>query len=160
LLYDAFEHEIEENDLKITLEKIDDIIQMVAKDLADKGQYNAFKHGMRVLPLLNKFSVSNKEKEKTYMEFDLENSFTYLDFPKEKEEGALQEVTIGYSPNQDLLKINLITLLMTGIIETRKMRYFGDGKLVQFADLDIIKKAQKENMGMHRMVFTHHFDED
>lgn len=163
LLYDAFQHGIEEDNLKITLEKVDDIIQMTAKDLTDKGQYNAFKHGMRVLPLLKKFSVSDKEQEKTYMNFDLDNSFTYLEFPKEDEEkgikkGDIQEITIGYSPEQDMLKINLITMLMTGIIESRKAKFFGEGKKIQFRDFDILKEVKKKNIGIHQLVFTHHFD--
>lgn len=158
LLYDAFGEKIQSDELKISLSKAKDIIQIIAEDLADKAQYNAFKHGMRVLPLWNKFSIGIKDKQRKEFNFDLENSFTFLSFPKDR--SKIDEITIGYSPDQDLLKINLITLLMKSIIGVRRDKYFNNkkGQLFHFVDIDFKKKIMKENTGVHRLVYTSHFD--
>jgi hypothetical protein len=158
LLYDAYGEQIQSDELKTSLVKAKEIIQIIAKDLSDKAQYNAFKHGMRVLPLWKYFSIKAKDKEKKGVKFDLENSFTFLSFPKDR--SKIDEVTIGYSPDQDLLKINLITLLMKGIIGVRKDKYFNKekGQLFHFVDVDFKKKIQKANIGIHRLVHTTHFD--
>lgn len=158
LLYDAYGEQIPPEDLKTSLVKAKEIIQIIAEDLADKAQYNAFKHGMRVLPLWKYFSIKAKDEEKKGIKFDLENSFTFLSFPKDR--SKINEITIGYSPDQDLLKINLITLLMKGIIGIRKDKYFNDekGQLFHFVDVDFKKKIQKANISIHRLVYTTYFD--
>lgn len=160
LLYDVYGEQIPSDYLKTSLVKAKEIIQITAEDLADKAQYNAFKHGMRVLPLWKYFSINAKNKEKRGVKFDLENSFTFLSFPKDR--SKIDEITIGYSPDQDLLKINLITLLMNGIIGIRKDKYFnkGKGQLFHFADVDFKKKIQKANIGIHRIVHTTHFNNE
>jgi len=49
---------------------------------------------------------------------------------------------------------------MKGIIGVRKDKYFNKkkGQLFHFADVDFKKKIQKANTGIHRLVYTTHFD--
>lgn len=150
LIFDVFVPDLEKTDqqIKTSIEKVDNIIQVAADDLASKKEYNAFKHGMRVLHLFKYFKISDKEQQKFELNFDLSNSFTYINFPKDDEEkgtkkGDIQAVTKGYSPKQDLFKIKLITFLMSGIIESRKMRYFGKGKIMEFFEYDILEKLNE-----------------
>ncbi|MDZ7717754.1 MAG: hypothetical protein U5K72_02900 [Balneolaceae bacterium] len=116
LIFDTFAPKIDksEEQVKLSTEKADEIIQFAAEDLADKKEYNAFKHGMRILHLFDNFSIKDKEKNKFDFKFDLKNSFTYVNYPKDKQRsdgkaGDVQAVTEGYNPKQDLLKIKLIT---------------------------------------------------
>ncbi|MAL17928.1 MAG: hypothetical protein CL670_07225 [Balneola sp.] len=165
LIFDVFVPELEKTDqqVKTSIEKVDSIIQVAADDLASKKEYNAFKHGMRVLHLFKYFKISDKEQQKFELNFDLSNSFTYINFPKENEEegtkgGDIQAVTKGYSPKQDLFKIKLITFLMSGIIESRKMRYFGKGKIMEFFEYDILEKLNELRPKTENITYTLHAD--
>ncbi|NBC28281.1 MAG: hypothetical protein GVY08_15575 [Bacteroidetes bacterium] len=163
LIYDAFVPEIKksEEQVKVSTEKVDDILLFAAKDLSDKKEYNAFKHGMRVLHLFDHFKIGDKEKNKFELNFDLKNSFTYVNYPKNKQRsdgkaGDVQAVTKGYSPKQDLMKIKLITMLMTGIIEVRKMRFFGTGRIMEFLEFDINKKLAELSPRTENLTYTLH----
>jgi len=163
LIFDSFVPKIEksEDQVKVSTEQVDDIILFSAKDLSDKKEYNAFKHGMRVLHLFDNFKIGDKGKNKFELNFDLENSFTYLNYPKDKQRsdgkaGDVQAVTKGYSPKQDLMKIKLITMLMTGIIEVRKMRFFGTGRIMEFLEFDINKKLAELSPRTENLTYTLH----
>jgi hypothetical protein len=165
LIFDVFVSELEKTDqqVKTSIEKVDNIIQVAADDLASKKEYNAFKHGMRVLHLFKYFKITDKEKQKFELNFDLSNSFTYINFPKDNEEegtkeGDIQAVTKGYTPKQDLFKIKLITFLMSGIIESRKMRYFGKGKIMEFFEYDILEKLNELRPKTENITYTLHAD--
>lgn len=163
LIFDAFVPEIKKNEEQIRLssEKVDEIIKFAAKDLSDKKEYNAFKHGMRVLHLFDKFSIGDKKTNKFGLDFDLKNSFTYVNYPKNKQKsdgkaGDVQAVTKGYNPRHDLLKIKLITMLMSGIIEVRKMRFYGKGRIMEFQDYDINEKLNELKPKIDHLTFTLH----
>ncbi len=167
LIFDAFvpELEIREDSVNISTKKMDEIILFAAKDLSDNKEYNAFKHGMRILHLFDHFSIKDKEKNKFEFKFDLKNSFTYVDYPKDKQRkdgkaGDVQAVTKGYNPKQDLLKIKFITLLMTGIIEVRKMRFFGNGRIIEFQKFDLIKKLNELRPQTEHFTYTLHAKSD
>jgi len=153
--------ELDEEKAVITYNKIDDIISFMANDLSEKGEYNAFKHGMRVLPLIKDLKFEEAKKKKVLFKFDMANTFTYLNFPKEDPQkginkGDVQEVTMGYNPEQDLIKINLLTTLLTNIIESRKKRFFDEGKIIQFLDIDIWKMLDDKQPKMSDFTLTHH----
>jgi len=163
LIFDVFVPQIGKSEQQITtsIEKVDSIIQFAAKDLADKKEYNAFKHGMRVLHVLKDFRITDNEKQKFNINFDLGNSFTYINFPKDDKKagtkkGDIQAITKGYNPEQDLLKIKLITFLMSGIIESKKMKYFGNGRIMEFLDFDIVEKLNELRPKINHLTFTLH----
>jgi hypothetical protein len=163
LIFDVFvpEIEIDKDRIDLSTEKVNDIIKFTAKDLSEKNEYNAFKHGMRVLHLFSNFSIKDQERNKFAVNFDLTNSFTHIIFPKGDEEkgikkGDVQAVTKGYNPKQDLLKIKLITFLMGAIIEIRKNRFFGKGKVVEFLEYDISKKLYDLRSKTDHITFTLH----
>jgi hypothetical protein len=163
LIFDAFvpELEISEERVNISTKKADEIILFAAIDLSDNKEYNAFKHGMRILHLFDHFNIKDKEKNKFEIKFDLNNSFTYVNYPKDKQRsdgkaGDVQAVTKGYSPKQDLLKIKLITMLMSAIVEVRKMRFFGTGKSFEFVDYDIQNKLDELKPRTEHVTFTLH----
>jgi hypothetical protein len=167
LLYDAFapENNITEDSVNLPAQKADEVIQFAAKDLANKKEYNAFKHGMRILHLFDSFKIHDTEKEKFELNFDLKNSFTYVDYPKDKQPkgkkaGDVPAITKGYSPKQDLMKIKLITVLMSAIIEVRKMRFFGTGKSFEFADFDIQRKLDELKPHTEHVTYTLHAEPD
>jgi hypothetical protein len=167
LLFDAFVPEIKksEEQVRISTAKVDEIIQFTANDLSDKKEYNAFKHGMRILHLFDNFSIKDKEKNKFDLKFDLKNSFTYVNYPKDKQRsdgkaGDVQVVTKGYSPKQDLLKIKLITMLMAAMIEIRKLRFFGKGRVSEFLDYDILQKLNEVRPQTEHVTYTLHANSD
>lgn len=167
LIFDVFVPEMEktEQQVKTSIEQVDSIVQLAANDLAEKKEYNAFKHGMRVLHVFKKFNISDSENQKFDINFDLKNSFTYINYPKEDKEkgtneGDIQAITKGYNPKQDLLKIKLITLLMAGIIESRKARFFGNGKFMEFLDFDIDKKLNELSPQISNLIYTLHANSD
>lgn len=167
LIFDCFVPKIEkdEEQVRISTDKVDDIIKFASKDLADKKEYNAFKHGMRILHLFDNFNIIDKEDNKFDIKFDLKNSFTYVNYPKDKQRsdgkaGDVQAITKGYNPRQDLLKIKLITMLMSGIIEIRKMRYFGKGRIIEFQEFDINEKLNELKPKIDHHTYTLHAEKE
>lgn len=156
LLYAATDHELNKEEVDITVKKTHELVLMAAKDFNDRGQYRAFKHGMRVLPAWTNFSITKHKSNDEILSFDLSNSFTYLNIPADREK--VEEVTIGYNSKRDIKKISLITMLMSGIIESRKGRFFGEGKIVHFVDFDLDEFINKEKISMQKMVVTHRFN--
>jgi len=120
---------------------------------------------MRILHLFDKFSIADKETNKFELDFDLKNSFTFVNYPKDKQKsdgkaGDVQAITKGYKPEQDLLKIKLITILMSGIIEVRKMRFFGKGRIIEFQEFDINEKLNELKPKIDHHTYTLHAEKE
>lgn len=161
LFYDTFKNKLDlsENEIENTKERIDQIIRFAALDLSDKGEYNAFKHGMRALHILKDFSINGNKDSSFNINFNLNNSFTYINFPKNEEEsgtkkGDIQEITKGYNPKLDMFKIQLLTITMAGIIEIRKQRFYNKGKVIHFNDKDICKKINELTPNLDYLIYT------
>lgn len=66
--------------LESTLKAMQLGLNLLAKDLVDKGEYNSYKHGLRVLDAMKTFFILNKETKEMFT-IDAANTLT---FPKKR----------------------------------------------------------------------------
>jgi hypothetical protein len=144
-LYLCYPEDLSKKSITKSIEKTKRLLTLAAKDFADRSAYNAYKHGMRVLPMLDSFSFSDSESKEKLVSFDLSNSYSYLDI--QKDEGFYKEITTTYSVEQDLFKIQVMTLIMANIIESRKAKFYDEDtiKVNTFADIDLVEKVNNKH---------------
>lgn len=142
LIYETLGSNFDKEAVKSSVQKTKTILGIIARDLSPKDEYNAFKHGLRVLPLWEKFVISEKDDPEKKIEFDLSGCYTYLKFSRDRT--SVEEIASRYNTDIDLKKIYLTTIILGGIIESRKQRFYGDGQIQHFTDFDISELLKEE----------------
>ncbi|MBO6585317.1 MAG: hypothetical protein JJ953_04370 [Gracilimonas sp.] len=134
--YAGIDHKMSKKDLQNTLTKAKRLIQQAAKDFVDRQSYNAYKHGLRILPLLDNDYLKDERITEAIGDNDFSNSFTYLDF--EKDGSGFSEITVSYNPEQDIERINFMSLLMANMIRNRRSQFYKEDTLrfTAFSKLD------------------------
>ena len=141
-------------------DKLDDSLKAVkstliilAKDFADRKEYNSYKHGLRVLPLARKFQAFNSETKKEILSMDFSDSMTFVHQGKNE----FSVITKGFDTERDFRMTIVVSDFIASIINIRKGIYFNkkeDKTLVKFFDEKLINELTKSNIKAKDLKFT------
>ncbi len=141
-----------------SIESIKYGLKIVAKEFIERNEYNSYKHGLRIIPILSKFYLGNPETKETLAEWDLKDSMTYLHFPRDKNSNVeIEMITVAFNTNRDLglcifcahLIANLILLRRSGLRLAKK-----DEKIqILFFKKEEISKINNISVPMSKLHF-------
>lgn len=93
----------------------------IAKIFSVREEYNAYKHGVRILNTFKSFQIIPSDQSSEGMTFDLKDSVSFFFERKHKEKNNEYVVkTKVFHTNRDLRIINLCGFLISNIIQIRK----------------------------------------
>ena len=116
--------DISEDDFHKTLDFIRDFLVIAAKEFSDRGDYNAYKHGLRLFPTIVGIEVSNLL---TSVNLDFGDTYT----TKKKNEPYNYYIKT-FDIDRDLRMIVICSELITNIINARERYYFPNTNNVRF----------------------------
>lgn len=131
--------------LEDSLKAIKSTLILLAKDFADRKEYNSYKHGLRVLPLSIKFQAFNTVTKKEILSMDYNNSMTFIHTDKKK----FCIITKWFDTERDFRMTIVVSDFISSIINIRKGIFFNtkeDKTLVEFFDENLIKEFSKSNI--------------
>ncbi|WP_412068860.1 hypothetical protein [Rubrivirga sp. IMCC43871] len=107
-----------------SLPVIRDALVTLAKEFNDRGEYNAYKHGMRIVPTVGRFEFWSEEDPGRRATYDLQHSATYLD-PYDPDGTA--HVTRPLDSERDLRMIEVCHALVSNVVRSRRRHIPGLG---------------------------------
>lgn len=137
--------------LEPSLKAIKNAIIILAKDFSDRGEYNSYKHGLRIIPMKSKFEAFDLTG-KAILSLDFVDSMTFLQQSKEE----FSFVTKNFDTERDHKMTILASELMANIINIRKSVYFNkDGEKINlgFLEHEFLKAADKTNIKSRYLKF-------
>jgi hypothetical protein len=104
-------------------------LKLLAIDFSDRDEYNSFKHGLRLVPNINKLILADPKTLESKLEFDLTDSISYYRRQKsiDKTE-SIESVTRVFDTERDCQMTSFCSNLITSMIEPRRMMYYRDSK--------------------------------
>jgi len=151
------------DNMEDSMEAIKYGIQVLANDFIKKEEYNAYKHGLRIIPAVNKIIFAPVDEIERKIHFDLSNSMSYYSKGKDKDE--LKINTLVFDPNRDHKMIMFCSNLIHLMIEYRKIsmdKNKGDKKKEKFPIIffgrNEIDECNKTNVEIQDLVYTMKID--
>lgn len=104
-----------------SLESVKEAIRKLATDFCDRGEYNAYKHTMRVFPTYDSIHFLNAKTLKKEFEFDLSNSASYQVYNDRDNETMIK--TKMFDPDRDFNMTKLCSRLIYNMLELRNVMF-------------------------------------
>ena len=144
-------------ELSKSLSAIKEGIRHIAKDFSDREEYNAYKHGLRIIPALKELALVNKDTMEPQQKWNLEDSMSF--FLKTKMEDEVKIVTKIFDPNRDFQMACFCSNLISNMVYYRKLAFDKkkDPKLkmaLAFFGRDQISEADKINVEIQNLIYT------
>lgn len=143
--------------LSDSLAAIKEGIRLIAKDFADREEYNAYKHGIRIIPALKELSVFDRETMETHIKWDLQDSMSF--FLKTKMEDEVKIITKVFDPARDYQMTYFCSNLISNMVYYRKMAF--DTKkdpksklAIAFFGKEQISECDKVNVEIQNLTYT------
>ncbi|WP_421774251.1 hypothetical protein [Gracilimonas sp.] len=136
--YAGNNHQMHNDELRESINKSNRLLKQAATDFVDRESYNSYKHGLRVLPLLDEVGRNDPRIAQKFNERDFANSFTYL----ENNNKRLSEVTVTYDSNQDMERISFLSHLVMNMITMRRVQFYKEDimSFTRFSKMDPVEK--------------------
>lgn len=147
------------NEFNDSIEAIIYGIKLLAIDFSDRDEYNSFKHGLRLVPSMNKLIFADPQTLKPRLEFDLSDSISFYKRQKKTDKTeSIESVTRVFDTERDYRMTTFCSHLISSMIESRRAMYFQsslrtNGEVaVRMFDKEMINKCATANP---TAVFTH-----
>jgi hypothetical protein len=122
------------------LDNLDHFLCHVAERYLAGTEYNAYKHGIRMLRGKQEFKVYPRDNPDTpSLALESDNALTYLELRKDDERGQTVHQTVKFfKAKEDYAHIQMLAKLAESIKNTRIEKYGGSAKreIIAFFDLD------------------------
>jgi hypothetical protein len=155
IFYFVYPSKMDDDEWKNNLDKIKRLLLLFAKDFSDRGEYNAYKHSLRFYNSSFSMSIGLTGSKNMYTLGASDNSITYLEEQKKKEQDGqykstghshILQTTKPFDFERDYTCCRVIYEMIKNIINTRKHSLLPElnGKEFQFStfvDIDIQKVA-------------------
>jgi hypothetical protein len=129
LFYFAVTDESALTAIRASFEPIRRILIALAQDFVDREEYNAFKHGLRLVGMQQQsFQLIDRATGKVVLKKDLSNSLTYL---KLEPDGSITLRTKVLDTERDIRMTTLCTKLIANLIRGRAL-HFNKGSMKEF----------------------------
>ena len=155
---DKFPQEVFEN-IKESIEAIKYGIRTIATDFTKREEYNAYKHGLRIIPSVSKFMIADANTMEVKMELDLSESMSF--YVKTKLPDELKVVTKVFDAERDYQMTYFCSNLINHLIFYRRiaMKFEKDNEKftkipITFFSKEQIEKCNIVNVDIADMVYT------
>lgn len=140
--------------LNESLKAIMKILKIVATDISDRKEYNAYKHGLRIFPVGSFFSIHNHETKEEIVKWDIKDSMSFID--KNEKTGQIDEVTKLFDPERDQNLTIMCNNLISNIIMIRRSSYEKKEKLTCIVAFKIedVDRLSKPNVAIQNLKFS------
>ncbi len=148
---DVFEH------IRESLDAAKNGIRIIAQDFIDREEYNAYKHGLRLIPASTKLMLANPETMEVQLEWDISQSMSY--YVKPKKPGHVRIETKLFDSERDFSMTLFCSNLIYNMVYYRQlMLYKPDDINAQFAihffDKEAIEACDKINVPIQNLVYS------
>lgn len=135
--------------IKDSLEAIKLGIRIIANDFINREEYNAYKHGLRIIPSATKLMLAEDEKTEPILQFDMSDSMSFFVKMKDKEE--IKIITKVFDSDRDYRMINFCSALIHQMIFYRRivMKLTNDRNKFTTVKYNIFSK---ESVGEHSKI--------
>lgn len=132
-----------------SLEAIKLALTAFAKDFSDRTEYNAYKHGLRVLPLTQKFEAWETETNKKILNLDFHDAMTFL--TESKDEFSI--TTRNFDTERNYKMTILASQLIANIVNIRKSAYSNpkEEALIMFFETDKVMDSGNQNVASGKL---------
>lgn len=155
---DKFPSEVFE-EISQSIEAIKYGIRAIAADFINREEYNAYKHGLRLIPSASKLMLADLETMDVKMEWDLSESMSF--YVKTKFPDELKVVTKVFDAERDYQMTYLCSNLINHMIFYRRiaMKFEKDKENFEKFPITIfgiepIEKCNKVNVAIQDLVYT------
>lgn len=147
------------NKINNSLEVIKIAIKILANDFVKREEYNAYKHGLRIIPATEKLAFADPDTLEIKLEMDLSDSMSF--YAKTKDKEKLKVVTKVFDSERDYKMTILCSKLIHSILFYRRvsMRFESDKNKfekipVLFFDKDWVNDCSKINVEFQDFIHT------
>lgn len=133
-------------------------IRLFAKDFSNRDEYNAYKHGLRIIPAATKFLLADAGNLDVKIEWDLMDSMSF--YLPSKDLNEMTIVTKLFDVERDYHMTNVCSYMIHQMVFYRRimMKLKGDEDKyrqfeVRFFDKDEIIKCSKTNVEIQDLVY-------
>lgn len=130
-------------------------LKIIAKDFIQRGEYNSYKHGLRIVPALKHFYILNSETQKSILDWDLSDSMTYISLDSKKEE--IKFTTTVFDTDRDIKMTLFCSNLISNLILLRKAglnKFKKDEKVpILFFDEEEVSNVSKSGVSLQNLVY-------
>lgn len=150
---DVFEH------VKESLDAAKNGIRIIAQDFIDREEYNAYKHGLRLIPASTKMMLADPETMEVQLEWDISQSMSY--YVKPKKPGDIRIETKLFDSERDFNMTLFCSNLIYNMVYYRQiMLYRPDDDDINtqiafhFFDKEAIEECTKINVPIQNLVYS------
>jgi hypothetical protein len=146
-------------DINNSIESIKIGIRYIATDFVNRDEYNAYKHGLRIIPVAAKLKIADPETMEVKMEWDLTDSMSF--YLKTNSEDELTVVTKLFDSERDYQMTFFCSNLIHHLIYYRRlsMNLYSEKeknekvKITIFGK-ELVKNCSKINVAIQDLVYT------
>lgn len=144
--------------IKESIEAIKYGIRIIATDFINREEYNAYKHGLRIIPSASKFMLADAKTMEVKMEWDISESMSF--YVKTKFPDELKVVTKVFDADRDYQMTYFCSNLINHLIFYRRiaMKFEKDKEKfekipITFFGKEPIENCNKINVGIQDLVY-------
>jgi hypothetical protein len=140
--------------LSESLNAIRKILKIIAVDISDRKEYNAYKHGLRIFPVNSFFSFHDHKTGDEIIKWDIKDSMSFME--KDEKIGQIDIVTKLFDPLRDCNLTIMCNNLISNLIMIRRSSYMVDNKktgIVIFKSEDV-DSLSKPNVKVQHLKFS------
>jgi hypothetical protein len=134
-------------------------MKIIAKDFIKREEYNAYKHGLRIIPSVTKMKLVDAETRTKSIEFDIADSMSF--YMKTKNPSEIVSIAKTLDTTRDFYLTLLCSEFIHHLIYFRKLALrlepdlnIGSQIEITFFGKDIIEKSAKINTQLPELKYT------
>lgn len=137
-----------------SLETISNTLSVLAKDFSDRDEYNAYKHGLRIIPLASRFALFESQNRDAIKDMDFSDSMTFV----KEVDNEIRFITKAFDTERDFKMTAIASQFIENIISIRRGVYFDTKAFVRFFQKDLVEEITKTNVPARELTVTLKFD--
>lgn len=156
--YGLYKMEDIKNDIPKSIEAIKLALRILANEFSDRKEYNSYKHGLRILPALQKFAVCDPDTMQEQFSWNLDSSMTFYSYDKKTKETTYTTKT--FDSERDLRMTSICSFLLWNMIKFRDVAFNKDKKdkdykfAIPIFGKDQIEEAIKTDVKIQDLKFS------
>jgi hypothetical protein len=147
------------DEIKESIEAIKIGIRIIASDFVNRDEYNAYKHGLRLIPSMSKLMIADANNMEVQLEWDISDSMSF--YLKTKYPDELKVVTKLFDTERDYQMTYFCSNMIHHMIFFRRlmMRFESDKEKfdkipITFFGKEPIEKCTRVNVGIQDLVYS------
>jgi hypothetical protein len=132
-------------------------LKILAQEFEERMEYNSYKHGIRLIPVLKEFQIFDTTTQKSLITFDLSDSMTFMHSETDNTIDSIEFITIVFDTNRDIGISLFCAHLISNMILLRKAG-FRNGPTdenfpILFFGKDELKEVNKVGVPVQKFKF-------